>query len=142
MIKITELSGDLLDWAVAKCEGLIDDDNEWMDNRFIPEEFYHPSEQWSQAGEIIQREGISIRRHEKLGMWYAMQCKDSGDGELVRWSKVTYIGRTLHQGSRLQRFEGETPLIAVMRCYVASKMGEMITVPAKGTMHKEAMAFA
>ena len=102
-IKTSELSGAALDWAVAKCEGL--------DQYFDSEEkcafddegcAYEPSTNWAQGGPIIEREGIALGQ--------------TGDGWEATCDGCIYIS-------------GPTPLIAAMRCYVASKLGEEVEVP-------------
>ncbi len=62
------------------------------------------STNWSQGGPIIAREGVAIGRTN--GVWYAFRDENDDDG--VR---------------------GETPLIAAMRCYVASKLGDEVEIP-------------
>lgn len=113
-MKTSELTGAALDWAVAKCEGFPtrdycphdkyyrDSDNTW----------FCPSEDWEQGGPIIERGGISIRYSEKdaRGAWYAVL----GPNRFLSPD---------HEGS------GTTPLIAAMRCYVASKLGDEIEIP-------------
>lgn len=99
-IKTNELSGAALDWAVAKCDG---HDMEY----FQIVDAYLPSTDWSQGGPIIEREGISVARR--------------GEHSFSPWGAV------------LQEFEfdeeGPTPLIAAMRCYVTSKLGDYIDIP-------------
>jgi hypothetical protein len=106
-IKTNELTGAALDWAVAKCEGI------GLGPRgFVV--YYHegepamwqPSTDWAQGGPIIEREGIRIVKVAPT-VWGAVYS--SGD-----------IGRE-HFAS--------TPLIAAMRCYVASKMGDEVEIP-------------
>lgn len=63
---------------------------------------YAPNIDWAQAGPIIEREKIDLR------------CMYGRDGSVV-W-------RTVHA-------DGPTPLIAAMRCYVASKLGDEVDVP-------------
>jgi len=65
---------------------------------------YSPSTNWAQGGPIIERAGISVRE-VLTGFWCAEV--DAGDYE----------------------YEGPTPLIAAMRCYVASKLGDEVEVP-------------
>jgi len=69
---------------------------------------YEYSSDWAHAGPIIEREGIETTP------WYR-------ERHLVEWSakKIgsVYIGR------------GPTPLIAAMRCYVTSKLGDTVDVP-------------
>ena len=114
-MKTSELTGTALDWAVAKCEGWKDwvaDDEAftWAPDGcgWLSLESYKPSTDWSQGGSIIEREGIHIGRiHAPAHM-----KKEFGD---FYW---------IANGVR-----GQTPLIAAMRCYVASKMGTEIDVP-------------
>lgn len=63
---------------------------------------YKPSTEWSQGGPIIERERITV---------IAMP-----NGS---WATSTPL-HTFHQ---------PTPLIAAMRCYVASKLGDTIEIP-------------
>jgi hypothetical protein len=66
------------------------------------------STDWSQGGPIIEREQISIRVSTVGGEWVGFT--DNGWG-VEGWST------------------GPTPLIAAMRCYVASKLGDEIDLP-------------
>ena len=100
-MNVNELSGTDLDWAVARCEGVVNGDE--LDIGFILEGGYTPSTNWELGGSIIEREGIQLAR---LGdVWEAWVDADG----------VFY--------------QGSTPLIAAMRCYVASVMGDEIYVP-------------
>jgi hypothetical protein len=63
---------------------------------------FTPSTNWAQGGPIIEREGIAVREVLK-GSWVA----------------------DLEVGFE----EGPTPLIAAMRCWVASKLGDEVEVP-------------
>jgi hypothetical protein len=64
-----------------------------------------------------------------------MTSADLGDREQPAWSKWTTLGGTRYGNlsyqvhKRQQLFSGETQLIAAMRCYVASKLGEEVVVP-------------
>ncbi len=65
------------------------------------------STDWAEGGPIIEREGISTRRFTVgTADWIAYANVDGAE-----W---------LH---------GPTPLIAGMRCYVASKLGDEVEVP-------------
>ena len=110
MSKTSELQGAALDWAVAKCEGA----ETWNDCCQIllvgDDEPYHPSTNWEQGGPIIEREGISLE--------YA--CAD------YKWLWVAYkLGRPDEDNPQ----NDNSPLIAVMRCYVASKLGDEVEIP-------------
>ena len=108
-MKTSELSGAALDWAVAKCEGVINGDA--LDVGFIREGGYAPSTNWAQGGAIIEREGMGVwmyqwnEQGEPENGWYA----EDKNGDHVR--------------------TGTTPLVAAMRCYVASKLGDNIEIP-------------
>jgi hypothetical protein len=112
-MKTNELSGTALDWAVAKCEGLLCFGYRTDGERFAIEdsdgqiEGFMPSTDWAEGGAIIEREGISVCPDE-IAPWCAFF--DHGTAEYVFYT-------------------GETPLIAAMRCYVASKLGDEVEIP-------------
>lgn len=81
------------------------------------------SSDWSQGGPIIEREGIPIRKHSS-GTWYAHM--KLGDGERAQWHKYEWV---TSKAQKQVRFDGPTPLIAAMRCYVASKFGDKVEIP-------------
>ena len=101
-MKTSELTGSALDWAVAKCEGY---EGVALQER-TNTDWYSPSTNWSQGGPIIERECIFI-----APTW---------DGETAGSSA---------RASRTAWIEGPTPLIAAMRCYVASKLGDNVEIP-------------
>lgn len=112
-VKINELTGHALDWAVAKCEGENAELNRdeivtWKTVAF--EEYrlvWNPSTNWAQGGVIIERECIELTKG--YGIWGA-QIRN---GEYGEWCE----------------YEGSTPLVASMRCYVASKLGDEVDIP-------------
>lgn len=114
-IKTSELTGAALDWAVAKCEGLLCFGYCTDGERFDVEdsegniEGFMPSTNWEQGGQIIERERISIRP-DVAGPDFRAFVIRPPDG-------------------LSHRYIGETPLIAAMRCYVASKCGDEIEIP-------------
>jgi hypothetical protein len=98
-MKTSLLLGAALDWAVAKCEGK--DHVVRAPHKYV----FEPATNWAQAGPIIEREGIDVLTHVDHG-WTA-GC-----------------------GNNMGRYgNGPTPLIAAMRCYVASKLGDEVDVP-------------
>lgn len=112
-IKTSELIGPALDWAVVFAINLQFPETVAQDDsgRFYD---WSPSTVWSQGGPILEREGITTRRvHD--GTWRA----DFSEAVLKP------------DGSAYAYFQkkGPNPLIAAMRCYVASKLGEEIDVP-------------
>ena len=104
-IKTNELTGAALDWAVMTCEGYVQPKPiEW-----ILGGHFTPSTNWAQGGPIIDREGISLIR----------QTPD-------RWVSEYSNGCDRFDHARSH---GPTPLIAAMRCYVASKLGDEVEIP-------------
>jgi hypothetical protein len=114
-IKTSETTPIQIDWLVAKCEGL---------NVYIPAFASRPwlqirgdhgfvghcpkwSTNWSQGGTIIEREMIATSRGGSYEEHFWMASRGFSD----------------------ERFYGPTPLIAAMRCYVASKLGDEVEVP-------------
>jgi hypothetical protein len=113
-MKTSELQGAALDWAVAKCEGKDNDCEVHAGNvlygratsGFIQ---YRPSTDWAQGGPIIERERVGVEPWGTDKTWLAQNYNEAG--------------------RILQRQYGPTPLIAAMRCYVASKRGAEIELP-------------
>lgn len=127
-MKTNELTGAALNWAAGVAEGLQwqnDDpevglyhrrDHQYRNDRLVPNALdyyimddynltlYSPSTDWAQGGPIIEREMIDLqpvmRLHTKDVYWRACGA-----------------------------FMSPTPLIAAMRCFVASKMGDEIEIP-------------
>lgn len=100
-MKTSELTGAALDWAVAQCEGV--QWATWNLNGW--------SNDWSMGGEIIEREGIGIWKY---------QWNEQGEPE-VGWYAEDKNGDHVRTGA--------TPLVAAMRCYVASKLGDEVQLP-------------
>jgi hypothetical protein len=108
-MKTNELTGAALDWAVAQCEGtkvLI------IEQQIVWPEDYEPSTKWALGGPIIERERMDIECWDfhsmpwKASMWWDDE-NSAADIQMI----------------------GPTPLIAAMRCYVASKLGEEVAIP-------------
>lgn len=112
-MKTSDLTGDALDWAVGVAEG---------EQLTVRDRFpcvlnaggrWNPSSNWSQGGPIIEREGLELKRGMTLPLLWAAWA--------YQWNglRLTSSGMT-----------GPTPLVAAMRCYVASKLGAEVDVPA------------
>jgi hypothetical protein len=120
-IKTSELQGVALDWAVAKCEGKDGDcethaGNIWYGRVTSGFTRYHPSTNRDQGHEILER----FQENETTFCLFFNPYRDCPEhGNSRPWSAE-------HRGTR---FSAETPLIAAMRCYVASKLGEEVDVP-------------
>ena len=99
-IKTGELTERALDWAVGKIEWAAGGDAGLCED-------FCPSTDWAHGGPIIERGRIDIR----------------------------YIGQTWGAARQLNEYEepdewfGPTPLIAAMRCFVASRLGDEVDVP-------------
>ena len=124
-IKTSELSGAALDWAVAKCEGIAvrstNNGEDLIRNDKVNSDWWYPSENWAQGGPIIAHEGISL---DFIGV---------GEGIRVQaWFATKWLADDL-----MSRGKGQTPLIAAMRCYVASKLGEEVEVPEELNIHNQ-----
>jgi hypothetical protein len=119
-MRTSELLGAELDWAVARCEGATE---EWRSGApflwdGVPcirvdghDVNYRPSTNWAEGGPIIEREHI--------GLW----------SEGYDWEAKIQTGA----GAWLVEWDEESPLVAAMRCYVASKLGEEIEIPTELT---------
>jgi hypothetical protein len=117
-MKTSELTGLALNWAVATCEG---GTGLWFDtvatywvkldgkDRALSKgwaQSYTPSTNWAQGGPIIEREWDNIMRR-----FYLSKSNESGD----MWPDYM--------------LNGQPVLIAFMRCYVASKLGDNVDIP-------------
>lgn len=103
-MRVDELLGDDLDEAVAKCE-------KSSGHPIGHPAHFSPSTNWAQGGPIIERESISPAYEPSL--LYGDDC---------RWKALSAFSDNDH-------YYGPTPLIAAMRCYVASHLGDEIELP-------------
>jgi len=106
MIKISEATPRQLNWLAAKCEG--------TDHLFAGHEVgrLHYTTDWAQGGPIIERERIELtfnRPNETDTLWRAEMFD--------------------LKGVSIAHEYGTTALIAAMRCYVASKLGDEVEIP-------------
>ena len=129
-IKVKDLINIQLDWAVAKCQNIkvsvrfCKKENEpykyvWFQTQeYSPStndlvwEIYSPSKTWAQAGPIIEQEKITFDYDfygQSLSLWTAR--KYAFDGTLL-WAE-----------------SGDSPLIAAMRCFVQSILGDEVDIP-------------
>lgn len=113
-INVRNARGHALNWLVASCEReeyrpetVVDGIGHWH-------EAHRYDSDGAQGQPIIDREGITIRcigRNIEGFVWLAsLYDQDEDDG-----------------------VEGETSLIAAMRCYVIGRMGETVAVPKEFT---------
>lgn len=122
-IKVYTLEGTALNWAVAKSAGdidkvvklgngltnavVLDGANNLFDMRTGKD--YRPSEDWELGGPIVDYEKLCPIWSEELQMW----------------------GCTKKVDDKFHFAKGPTFLVAAMRCYVSSKLGEEINISKK-----------
>ena len=105
--KVSKASGIVLDWMVAQAAGYSLNTLDLLYDVKCYSKF-NPSTDWIQGGPIIAQKRL---------------CIDIGhDGVWLACSKQNYddVPEFIHAGP--------TPLIAAMRCFVASKLGEEVEV--------------
>lgn len=115
-IKTNDLTGAALDWAVAKCEN-----SDTSIEHFVAMHSHYAydhgtfdySTKWAQGGPIIEREKATLSYDE--------------DGQT--YSAHVSLFRQRGMSNRTRWRSGPTPLVAAMRCYVASKLGNEVEVP-------------
>lgn len=109
-IHASELKGLALDWAVAQCQGVKLNSKllargvlvrKGMEGIIQPEGNYSPSTYWGQGGPII---GRMLQEMEEVAFWH-------------KWK------------TEFREMDNPDLLIAAMRCYVASKLGDEVDVP-------------
>jgi len=109
-VRVSELSGIELDYAVATCEGvyLTNFISMWYNT-----DRYKYSSDWAHGGPIIERERLYMTRF--------------GDD----WQVRSYWHNGYRSFVHVFMYEAtdSSPLVAAMRCYVASKLGEVVDIP-------------
>lgn len=103
-----------------------------------PDCYYHPSSDWNTGGKIVERENITVIRCDDD---YGIDAEGfTTDQRISVWGATTGQHGT-HTSYESEYYDpqyeisesdivyGKTPLIAAMRCYVASQLGDMIEVP-------------
>lgn len=119
-VKVSEASGPVLDWMVAKREDKLGERTQASNFAQLCKErggvafthgrVYSPSTDWAQGGPIIDRmmrDGLRLTGYT---------CLPTDPTSCQAQIKSIVTG-------------GPTALIAAMRCYVASKLGEEVEVP-------------
>lgn len=109
-IKTSELTDTALDWAVIVANG--QNAAYWLE-MYLTEGrrvfCARPSTEWLQGGPIVER--------EKIATVPLLECWEAQYENEQREDRNYII------------FSGPTPLIAAMRCFVASKLGDEVDVP-------------
>lgn len=123
LIQTSELTGAALAWAVGMAEGYelslygVDPSIRARVPGLGVHAPWRPDRYWNQGGPIIDREKIELLYYGDMGMsnapWEAQVGQD-----------IHYIDQGPGEAT-----PGTTPLIAAMRCYVGSKLGDEVDVP-------------
>lgn len=124
-INTKDLTGAALDWAVAKCLSVrtyISPDGQILDADLVDmgtdgSQELNYSSRWALSGPIIEREISKLFKN--VGGTYSAQIRHEENHPLV--SHKVLAGWT--------NASGPTMLIAAMRCYAASKLGDEIDMP-------------
>lgn len=117
IIKVSEASGAVLCYMVCMVEmphlvwgqtiGLHAHGHQIIVPELPEPRCYSPFMGWAQGGPIIEREEIAVATHDEDG-WQAYYDK---------------------KGTNDDVHTGPTPLIAAMRCYCMSKLGDTVDIP-------------
>jgi hypothetical protein len=124
-IKTSELTGPALDWAVCFAQhpgAFMSSTHVWLPAGDAEDDFLidKTSTDWAQGGPIIEREEIELKVLANCLNTDNHPTFKAGDAwEANLWPVDT----------DLIEYCGPTPLIAAMRCYVASKLGDEVEVP-------------
>jgi len=112
LVKTSQLIGCRLDWAVSKCEGTLGHYVQPNEKRgttkweVLPQTRRY-STNWAYGGPIIERKQIAVWTTTGGATWHSKK-----DG----WDQFRAV-------------DGPTPLIAAMRCHVASELGDEVEIP-------------
>lgn len=126
-ISTNDLTGHALDYAVALAQGIRPSMFIFKQTGQLASEHRYSTD-WSLGGPLIEREGITTIR-----------CSDDFKGA-DRWCAATgqhTIERTTQHQQHDDMYQvyagdvtyGHTALIAAMRCFVGSKLGNHVDVP-------------
>ena len=121
-IKVSQATNVQLDWlagTLEKVEGLTYSERTkkcyGYDERKLMVR-YSPTTSWAQGGEIIGREIGNLWKHNKLD-----------PSEFDVWTAAAY--HKAPDGTLLYYEEGPTPLVAAMRCFISSRLGDEVEIP-------------
>jgi hypothetical protein len=134
-VTTSNLIGAALDWAVAVCEGYTNycpDTEKFLPPHegygYVPLFDLNFSTDWAQAGPIIERECIGTLFDSgsacRKPCWFATPDDQS--------TSCSYEGEVFDPTFMVTEsvgMYGPTPLIAAMRCLVASKLGDTVEIP-------------
>ena len=116
IVQVKDATGSVLDWMVAKAYYPDEEINTKLGFPYLIFGRFNPSVNWAQGGPIIDREIGNLWKHNKL---------DHNEPDV--WTAAAYCKAP--DGTLLYYEDGPTPLIAAMRCYVSSVLGDEVEVP-------------
>jgi hypothetical protein len=132
-VKTSDLIGPALDWAVGAALGYTRSTVENLFDRKGPSpapagfwvetdpDAFGPSADWAQGGPIIDREQI------ETAPW---DTEEAADRKPYGFAATSWRARNLREYMYdAEGHFGPTPLIAAMRCFVASKLGDEVDIP-------------
>jgi len=122
-VSTSQLSGAALNWAVAEAEGLniriaLPNPEPHVIRIIVgdePNRSFSPSTDWNVAGPLLHDEKFTVKpclAGEVSGKWMAS-----------RQLSVTEPSGGQHT------YYGDTPLVAILRCYVSKKLGDTVELP-------------
>ena len=114
-VKVSEATRIQLDRMVAKCMGYDAFMYKGQLNTLFTEDGWSPTTPWSQGGPIIERQEIEL-------------LKWAIDGWMAKDTNYQFLNTPQERGHFAEMY-GPTPLIAAMRCFVVSKLGDEVEVP-------------
>ena len=130
IIKVAEATGIVLDYLVAIARGASVVEKHHGDfqgfyvvlsnNMFSRVgQGYSPSSRWNQGGPIIEAELLDVTPYDPGNMGWRCTRRDAD------------YSPKAHPLNRYYAQFGPTPLIAAMRCFCVSKLGETAEIPEK-----------
>lgn len=129
-IKTTELAGHALDFAVVQAEkkngGNFYQEGDgvtWV--RMGDRTVFRPSMLWEVAGPIIWRENIALS--PPTSPVHRTGGPNAGNGVSGVWTASTWYKGV--NGRRSVAWDTESPIVAAMRAYAISKLGDEAEVP-------------
>jgi hypothetical protein len=125
-VKTADLTDDALNWVVAKIEG-----HQWRCPWMLEKEalaawqryecaWGNPtpdySTDWARGGPIIERELITVASNGETAFTHQ------------KWTAYR-VDNLFNDDFAHENQNGPTPLIAAMRCFVASRLGDEVEIP-------------
>ena len=131
-IKVSEATPIQLDWLVAKCSGDFSlyhnlEEGQRFLNLWTGSAFLKYSTLWGCGGPIIEREKISLDYMDEFVAWSASTVREYGQDRESYSDDQDRESYSVEQESFVGY--GPTPLIAAMRCFVASRLGDGVEIP-------------